>query len=286
MKKILLLSGLVLSSSLTLQAQLADGFEQYTAGITLNGDNGGSGPWTSAWTASAGSGTVAAKTLVYSNGSVYSYGGNNVMSQGFSPSTDNTSFQTHRSFTAYDGAATSEFFVSFLINTPNIGAGSDDFLQIWIGSAGASTSSSSQTDKFGFILRNGDIRALSPTQEVSSSTSMANDTTYMVVMRISTDAPNGAANQYDQVDLYLNPTSTLSESTPIATAVTSASVSSLSQLGVRFALYEADTDGAYIDNVMIGDTWNAVVIPEKSTFMLPALALGAAWLIGRRKRKG
>ena len=273
-----LVAALATLFSLSAQAVVYDGFEEYPDG-SLQTNDGGVG-WSDAWIGSTGSAQVASQSLSYSSGDISINGGDKAMRQGLSSSTDNTSYQTRRSFeTAYNAATTDTFYMSFLINSPTLNDPSTtDYFSIWL----------SADKQFGAIIRSGDIRGVAPNHdEVTSGIDYVNGSTFLIVVKVSSDGIT-SGDFYDRNDIFINPTS-LTE--PVDSDVTVASASStidtIDTFGVRFALFEANTDVVYLDNVKIGDTWESVVtgIPEANASWMLGLA-AASLLVLRRKRQG
>lgn len=277
-----LLAGLALSRAALIAY---DGFESYTAGSNMPdrgaaGEfNGGTG-WSNAWDESAvttGDASVISQSLTYSAGNVTVNGGVNTLQ--LESNNDDIAL---RSYAPESGTV----FVSYLFRTPS-SAGNNpdrDFIQQWnrptetyIADGNASLVHDLTGGETQFGAR---INSSSATN-FGSPPNTQEDTTYFLVTRISKTG-FGSIGNYETVDVFVNPTSTTTPGTPTATMTDLDSFSSLSSIGFRLALVESNADTYLIDEIRVGTSWDAVVIPEPSTFILVGAALTALVLFRRR----
>ncbi|MBC2602562.1 hypothetical protein [Puniceicoccus vermicola] len=259
--------------AVSLSAAVFDSFESYPTG-TLNGSNGGEG-WTDAWSSSLNSAQVAELSLSYSSGDINISDGDQVMQQGLSASTDNTANQTNRSFDAYS-AGSDTLYMSFLIQSPTLEG--NDYFSVWL----------NQDQDFGVIIRNGDIRSVAPNQsEKSSGVTLTNNQTFLLIVKVSSSGTT-AGTFFDQNEIYINPTSLTEPLSPsISSTTDSSTISSIDTFGVRYALFEANTDVAYVDRVTISDNWADAVspIPEMNHSALFLSLVPISWLLISRRTK-
>lgn len=252
-----------------------EGFD-YTAG-NVNGDNGGTG-WSGSWnSATSSANVVTGTTLSYSGGSISLSGSGTALSI-----TGGSDGQLNRSFV---GAGTgTEIYFSFLFQSV-AGSGNEapyfylSDTNSWTQSGGiGDVNSATGQAVFGARINSGAATA-------NSSVSYTNGTTYLLVGRLSTDAPGGDPNALDRVELWVNPTS-LTPGTAAATvnATTGLTLDVLDVFSTRMANF-ADTDQILIDELRIGTDFASVVtVPEPSVGLL--LLLGGTSLLALRRRVG
>ena len=251
-----------------------DGFS-YTNGATINGTNGGTG-WTSAWTADASFVNYSSSTaLTYSSGTVSVTGDNRTAIAGgaFSPLVD-------RTFAAQTGTV----YFSFLFRYEATAGGTidaDDFVHFMLNNDNA-TANSGGIGKINSDARLGSrIGGSNGGTTTNSATNMIAGNTYFLVGKISASGASGA--NYDQMDLFINPTSGTEPGTTSATDVADAGFSSLSHFTIRTNAVDAN-DAFLFDELRVGTTFADVVpvIPEPSVGLLAIAGLGVA--IARRRR--
>ncbi|MCC5848551.1 MAG: PEP-CTERM sorting domain-containing protein [Verrucomicrobia bacterium] len=105
-------------------------------------------------------------------------------------------------------------------------------------------------------------------------------TTQMAVGRLSKD---GTTN-YNTLDLWINPDS-LSEGTPDATVSRDMGISELTTFYFFSGASNQNNQTVSMDNIMIGSSYDSVVIPEPGTLVLLGIALSAVALFGRRRSR-
>jgi hypothetical protein len=273
----LLASALVIAGTATTHAALIayDGFESYTVGTSINGGSGGTGWGSNNWVGSeANTGDAAAitKTMSYSGGDVSVNGGSTALRL----QNDNG----HLAIRSY-AAQTGTVYISYLFETND----SSEFFQQWNTGRenfdGADTDSASvmqrldgSTEKFGARLNS------NSTQNFGSSPTVANNTTYFVVARMSKDG----TGYYNMMDMMINPTSLTEPGSWDITNVqnTDTGLNELTSLGFRLVGLSTG-DQYFIDEIRVGSSYDAVVIPEPSTFLLMGVALTAVVFFRRRR---
>ena len=259
-----------------------DGFETYSVGANLDGQNDGTG-WMTAWdagdTAAENDTTVQLKTMNDPNG--LSFGGTKAARILPSPSNvgnDNDLVQRRPL-----DSITGPLYVGMLLRPESFE--NDDFLQFQVsnGAEGDNANTLSwgirNTTNNPFFARVG-VAANS----TNSSTAFAtDDTDFLVVAKISKDANVN----YNRVDLYVNPTSyNESEQTPVATRLGPATaISVLSLFNVRINNFDTD-DRVFFDNLILSDNFAVAAgfIPEPGTALLAAMGLGSL-IAGLRRRR-
>ncbi|MBI1368692.1 MAG: hypothetical protein GC162_08580 [Planctomycetes bacterium] len=244
-----------------------DGFETYTSGASLNGQNGGVG-WTSAWTTSAT--TTQSVMLDDPNGRV---DGGAQAARVTGATADIVAMR--RDFTAMTGTV----YLSVLITVHGFDNG--DFLALTL-SDGA-VSNDPQTLSIGYrnnpnnplFARVGDSGS---GNTINSLTLGSNDVTFFLIGKFSLDG----SNQYGHTDLFINPTNPYLEGTPDASATsTQPSITKMTRFSLRAFNLEAG-DTITVDEIRITDNYaEAFGVPTPAA--LPAgLALLA--MLPRRRR--
>ena len=162
--------------------------------------------------------------------------------------------------------------------TPDISSANGDFVQFLLNNDPAEAISGSiglgRTDTNNpFFSRVG--TTLSGDSDFSSVLAQ-NATTYLLVGRFE----KVASANYNQMSLWVNPSS-LTETAPLTTSIFNSGTPDLDFLTMRTAGLSGDT--YFFDELRIGTTFDAVVVPEPSTWILCGLA-AAGWLVRRRLR--
>lgn len=268
-----------------------DGFEEYTAGVQFeDGANGSPGVgldggfgWGGAYDVSNAfkskvlAENRSASPVSYSNGEISIDGG--VRALRVYDNTNGT-YLVSRSLSL--GLTTVEpVYFSFLFRTNNASPlPAQDFFQVGLddgtsanprASIGANTLLPTGTQPFRFFAR---TTTGAGNSTFDNSTDILAATTYLLVGHVS-----GTATNFDQVDLFVNP-STLAEPSPSATFTLDSGVASLDHLIIRTA--SLDNGDAYvIDELRVGYDYVSV-IPEQSSAAL--LLGGISILASRRKR--
>ena len=261
----------------------SDTFQSYTPGTTVNGQNGGSG-FTSAYVSDNPAAVNAAtETLSYSSGTVSSVGGSQDLQ--VVPATTGTVSNAGggvdngtlgRTFAAQSGpvyfslllrgnvTSNNEFFQAGLSNA----TGGEPALSFGI-TGGTSTAAAT------FFLR------VPGGNSTTSAVPFNPNQTYLLVGKASVSGANGA--NYDQIDLFVNPSSGTEPTTPTVTRTSSSGLTSLSTLNFRTARFA--TGNVYsVDNVTLGTTYaNVVSAPEPASAGL--IALAGTGLLARRRRR-
>jgi hypothetical protein len=257
-----------------------DTFESYAAGSQLNGQNGGSnftGPYVvdSALLTNV---TTVSQTLAYSNGTVAN-GGGSIAVQVLDAANSNNLIS--RPFASQSGT----IYFSFLLRAGTGSLTNEDFLQLGLSDAAtaepkasvgiAGTTAGSLPEQFFARVPNAGTSVFS-----GSSATVAEYTTYMLVGKVS---KAGGSTTYNQVDLYLNPSSGIEPAvaTATSTATAGSGASTVSNFIFR-AAREDPGDQFFVDNLRIGTTYADVVpVPEPAG---AGLILVAGGLLCRRRR--
>lgn len=265
--------GVLVHQARTEAAILAsDSFETYATGATLHNNNGGTG-FTSAYAVPStlqSSVQVVPRNLLYSNGSVFVNGGANAVAV---TGTANNDALIARSLSPITGTPV---YFSFLLN---LSSTAEAFLQFGLGNSltgepnasiglqGNAGSGNGSQAFFARIPNAGD--------NDYQGTGIAANTTYFVVGKITASGTN-----YNQVDLFFNPSSNI-EGSPTLTASATGTISSFDSFVLRTA--RTDSNAVYtFDALTIGTTYSSVVpIPEPSMVALgvlvPLAYLGIRW---------
>lgn len=272
-----LLGAVINSGDLRAAIIASDGFETYTAGNALNANNGGTG-FTGAYAVQSANVTVAALPLSYSAGTVAVTGGSNAVR--VSGATNNDQLIS-RPFAAQTGTV----YVSFLYQASST---LEAFLQFGFsdvasgepkGSVGLQGIGGNSANLETFFVR---VPNGSTTQSVSTTPIVAGQT-YFVVGKFSKVS---GSTVYNQVELFLNPTSDIEGSpTLIATSTAGTGTGTYSNFILRTARLD-DGNTYNFDALTIGTTFADVVpttaIPEPSTLALLAVPV-AGWLWRRQR---
>lgn len=260
----------------------SDNYESYANGAQLNGQTGGTG-FSGAYVVDSTklpNVTAASKSLTYAGGAVGSSGGANAVS--LSGLTDSVNLVS-RPFTSQSATV----YFSFLYNAGTGSQSNEDFLQFGlsdlttgepkssVGSAG--TAAGTVPVQFFVRVPNGGTSAFS-----GSGLTLAENTTYLLVGKASKVA---GSSTYNQIDLYVNPTTLTEPATATATSTVAAGTgtASVSNFILRTARTEA-ADSYFYDNLTIGTTYADVVsaVPEPAAAGL--LGAAAVGLLCRRRR--
>lgn len=272
------------SASATLVAY--DGFEYDIGGGAGLGGKGAAGSgWAGAWTSSSGS--IVADDMSYSNGSISIDGGGQSVSITGSSSTYFT-----RGFDTLGTSPGEDIYFSFLFKLAANGAGSD-YLNFWISDDAVRDNSAGIGDlttngaRFGARIF-GDATGSSD-GEFSSNPVYVAGTTYLLVGRISRDGVDGAAaDVFDRVELWVDPTSTTLGDAAITVDFSTEIDESIgmSFIGLRTVNVGSGDDYRF-DEFRVGTSAAGVlgVIPEPSSAasLLGGIALLA--VLGRRCRR-
>ncbi|MBC2603790.1 PEP-CTERM sorting domain-containing protein [Puniceicoccus vermicola] len=269
-------AGIVVMLGTKTFATVYDSFENYTLG-DINGQNAGS-DWTSAWSANE-SVDVVSSSLSYSNGSVSVNGGTQAMQVGGS-----SDLIFSRTFAASDTG--DAVYFSMLFRHESGGPG--NWLQMFISDDTAYNSSSGSFGDLDQSSNRLGLRAYGPGgaySQSSASETYADDTTYFLVGRLSSNGSAGAGDELDLLELWLNPDSQTLGS-PIVSIERAMGIngSTADTFGARTYNMGA-SDAFLIDELRIGSTVDAVVIPEPSsaTLLLGAFAGAGAFAFCRRR---
>jgi hypothetical protein len=274
---------LALSAWSQVRAQViaSDSFD-YPVG-SLNGQSGGMG-WTGNWAASTVSTAVVSGGLSYSSGSISITGGGTSMRLGASANGDNSQSPTVRQFASQTG---SDVYFSFLFSSPyGSPAANDDYFSVWAGNSTPTPFSATNVfqayeriatgSNVGFgVNAGGNVNSASLTAQPN--------VTYLIVGRITNEGTTGTGDNYDRIELYLNPTSATLPATPNAAVnMSGAGLANVDRIGFRFALLDDVNDQYLVDNLVVGSSF-ASVVPENQTCFL--LGLAGILLGFRRWRK-
>lgn len=251
----------------SLSAQTIINFDGFDAG-TINGQNG----WSVTNTETDVN--IAAGGLTYAGGDVSH------------PRDDGAPFKLQvlggeesRASVALPSAITAEttFYISFLVNQV-----SDDHF-FWLGLGGGAAD---QASSISFVQQANNYRTRivdannDTNQQSGGGAGLITGQTRLVVGEVFF----GGTTANSTITMWLDPTSLVkSENTPIHTDNgRNIGTDTLTTLWTRKGSNDGET---HIDHIMIGDSWEAVVVPEPSTYaaLLGLIALGVvAW---RRRRR-
>jgi hypothetical protein len=230
-----------------------DGFEDYNVGDELHSLNSGSG-WSGAWNVTDSprrpETTIINGGLGYAAGDISINGGSRALK--YVASEGGISVLADRQMPAQTGTV----YLSFLYQSFNTDG--DDFIQ-------AGFANGSNTNPLVTALdRDSELQVRSGTAGGSFAGSNSNDfETFFMVLRAE---KTGASSTYNDIDLYLNPTSA-TEGLNTSTSVTSNSgldLSSAAFLAIRKAFQESG-DTMLFDEFRIGTTFEDVIVSPAGT---------------------
>ncbi len=266
-----ILIGVIAVSSVRGAAIAYDGFS--TPGL-LSGQNGGTG-WSTAWSVEApDTPTVVAGGLNYSGGAISINGGSNSLriTQGGTP-------EVWRDFSTINSTGATVLWFSYLFQATN--GEENDYFNAYLGDDNQEAGSVGIGDSTITGGRNFSARISATSSGTLSS--YVDGTTYLLVGRASTEGSTGAAGIFDQVELWVNPTS-LTLGTANSVIDLSSGINNSSTLFDTFAIRTtglATDDQIALDELRIGTTL-VDVVPEPSSVTLLIGALGG-WVISRRR---
>lgn len=252
-------------------------YESFTgaAGTTISGTSGGLG-WTTAWSSAFASRVnFVNQSLNYSAGQVAISGGNSALEIS-GPAGNGGDLVANREFANQSGT----IYFSFLFRTSTSAGLSNDFAQFGLDSAnvnphvsvGHTSTGANDTTNTEFFARS----------DTSSSNFTGVDTvanqTYFLVARVT------KGTTYNQVDLYVNPTTITEPVLASASIMGNSTLTGLDTFVLRMARLEP-ADRYLIDELRITTSYaEAIGLPEPAS--LTMFALGAAGLAawGWRRR--
>ncbi len=259
-----------------------EGFESYEAGAALAGLNGGSSGWTSAWVSNATVGTVdiAQRNL--------NAGGHDGASQALRlDGTGAAGYAISRSFDRITGPFDGDnaAYASVLFRAHSLGG--NEFINLYFSDGLISSGDANEMAGGGvhlnpsgmFFTRYGS--SASGVTTVTSTSALNPVQDFLIVLKVTK-----TQNQfYNRIDMWLfdaNSLASASESSPTATALhpVGSNMNGISRINLR-TLNLVEGESLFLDEIRIGTTWSAVVIPEPNTAAL--LLLGGLATLRRRK---
>lgn len=276
MKTRLWTTALLVGSAMALPAAAtpiaSDSFDSYSTGA-LAGNNGGTG-WGGAWaTVNTFANTdVVAGGLSYSAGDVNINGGAQSLLIDMTPG-ELSGISDGLLSRALGSSQTGTVYMSLLFRdavNPDLPA--TDFVQ-WGFDTGTTNPNTS------VMRRNGTFQSRSTTtssNSADSGISTAVGQTFLLVMKAQRTGTN-----YDNIALYLNPTTLTEPVSADAVATANSGIASLDNFVSRSAFHELG-DAFQIDAISIGTAYEDVVVPEPTSLAL--LAMGGLLAARRRRR--
>jgi len=243
-----------------------DDFNSYTAGAAIGGQNGGTG-WSTTWTFGSGASTntLSSYEITYTTGGGAVIGGGN----SFQITGGSTQNATARTVYASPDQTGQDYYVSFIFQIVGP-TGTETGTTVGNNAfniTAKGTTVSTVNDNLIFVNNSGSkISARNEAGESAVNNQLEYATTYLAVVKYTGwDATDGV---YETTQVWLNPEST-DELSVDPTITSSISVDGEGADGFAgFAMRTFFTDDAhklYIDDLRIGTTWDAVVIPEPAT---------------------
>ncbi len=228
-----------------------DNFEDSARGSAV-GINGGTG-WSAAWTGVSNSANIVAYSTAYTNVEILTSGGTNALDISY----PDASPVAMRAFPEESGD--SLYFSCYFNPDATDGGADEDFTQFGFSADGT-------TPDMGIVhrLNNGDHRfgiryGSGATYYTIAGTEPYK--TYFLVFKASKSV-SGAANPYDQLYLYIDP-STTNEPASSDVSKNDTRSAGYGYMGFRTSRMESG-DHKYFDNIRIGTTWEDVVTTEIS----------------------
>lgn len=287
-----ILQYLVVGSSLaagSLYADLPayDDFD-YTTNTTLASANGGSG-WNSAWTTSTAvtvESTATTVSFTDGDGNVYG-GGNSVAFSEKAGSPNGSQNAASRSFLSVEDTNQTgdDFFFSYVINvTDSANASATGAVAGSFVSVGVLDSDFNVSNDNSIAFRNGRVSARGNGAETSLAGAgglLQYGTSYLVVGRLS----GWDGNSYNTTTVWLDPNSDDFGNSTISVSNTSTDGGDGFR-GITFRTYQLGTNVFNFDDIRMGETWDAVVIPETSSAGVGVGLVGLmATMMLRRRQK-
>jgi hypothetical protein len=276
--------GLLCLVSTTAEAGVIAGedFEAYAIDTGLDGQSGGSGAWTGAWSAMENV-TVISGGLTYANGQVAVNGGGRALQATFDPQEDITDGIYARGVPENTDTMYMSLLFRDTVNdeedpaTGELIDGSNDFIQWGLDDGTANPKTS-------VMRRNSTFQARSTTSAGNSGDSGIKSVVGNVAMLVY-KAEKTAGGNYDNVSLFVNPDSLTEPSVADAVSNVDSGIASVANFVARSAFHEPG-DTFVIDQITIGTAWTDVVVPEPSTLSL-VLITGLCGLagLGRQRRR-
>ncbi len=255
-----------------------DNFEDAAVTSDLTSGAGTGAGWNGAWSQIQSTITLVSRSMTYDGGSVHVDGGNKALR--ISPSAND--INAYLALSRPIASQTGTVYLSFLLQAPS--HASDNFFQVGLQSDVSTPHVSAYIQKNSSAQQVFVAGANIWPNSINSVSSVVLDQTetYFVVLKASKSG-NPASN-YDQVSLYVNPTSDVELSqTPVAEVTGDSGISSLSNLMVRYARIQNPPNYYYMDNFTVGSDFASVVpTPEPGSALL--LGLGGLMMLKRRRR--
>ncbi len=256
-----------------------EGFESYALNATVEGFGSASDPgWQGAWGDIAGSPqdvTIVDAGLSYSGGTVVVDGGDRAVR--ISDSLDAVLLRE------FDNVSGGEVWFSFLYQQ-GTGSDSQDFINFWVSHDGDRNNSGGigdhSTSNRQFSVR---IRSASDKSPGVAGTSPVKGQTYFLVGRFTTEGSTGPAGEFDQLEMWINPTSAdlNAGNRDVISDQRSVTNGPISFFGIRSVGITSE-DQHFFDELRIGaDAASVVPIPEAGSLIL--IGVGSVVLLRRER---
>ena len=236
----------------------SDGFEDSSPGVSLSGQNGGTG-FSSAYTARTEAVVTNVSPLIYRAGALSIHGGKQYLQCGPGMNASGSELQFYRTFPEQRG---DNLYVSFLCRIPEgTLTGSEDYMALGLWNSLSSNASAGPEYRWNDNKTAHVWGIRVNTQDRRSIVEVEEGITHFLVAHIA-KATSGADTKYNRIRLYVDPTTVEEPETADRETTDDSKVAAMSYLSLRIARSMAEaSDINEVDEIRIGTTWADVTGP-------------------------